>query len=351
MAKFPHALMALWALCTTGLLAQAAAADSLPGARTLQLSDASPVVQSAIQTQLAGGTLNRIQQTEQMRKVLYEVDVTTKEGQSRSFTLSANGTLQDIKVSLAETPAAVQQTINQRLNGGRVESILKSFDDDDINYDVKTVAAGGPARQFTVEDSGRLASIEIALGEAPPDAQKTIKQQVADGQLLSLEKEFDYDGTYFYGEVLRKDGQQRDFSVGLDGKLQEAELDLSEAPVVVQAAINKHLSAARLESIEKSFDDEDGITYDVYAVSKMGREWTFTVNPKGTLLSTEVTLDQIPEAVQKTIHERLGGGKVRDIEKSYVEKDGVLPYDIYAEKDGKEYNFSVGPLGRFLGMD
>jgi hypothetical protein len=32
-------------------------------------------------------------------------------------------------------------------------------------------------------------------------------------------------------------------------------------------------------------------------------------------------------------------------------KAGVLPYEVTGRKDGKPFNFSVGPRGRFLGMD
>jgi hypothetical protein len=39
------------------------------------------------------------------------------------------------------------------------------------------------------------------------------------------------------------------------------------------------------------------------------------------------------------------------VDKSFDARRGVLPYEIEARKDGKPFNFSVGPKGRFLGMD
>jgi hypothetical protein len=55
--------------------------------------------------------------------------------------------------------------------------------------------------------------------------------------------------------------------------------------------------------------------------------------------------------VQSAIKEKVGGGKVLRVDKSFEARRGVLPYEIEARKDGKAFNFSVGPRGRFLGMD
>lgn len=64
-----------------------------------------------------------------------------------------------------------------------------------------------------------------------------------------------------------------------------------------------------------------------------------------------VALSETPPA-RKTIREQIGGGKILRIDRSLFEKQaGVLPYEVEGRKDGRPFDFSVGPHGKFLGMD
>jgi hypothetical protein len=106
-----------------------------------------------------------------------------------------------------------------------------------------------------------------------------------------------------------------------------------------------------VKSIDENFDD-DGPSYDVEAETKDGVTNSFTVGAGGELRSVEVTLDQIPPAPRKTIQDQIGAGKIIRIDKSLIEKRGkVFPYQVEGRKDGKPVDFSVGPKGRFLGLD
>jgi len=77
----------------------------------------------------------------------------------------------------------------------------------------------------------------------------------------------------------------------------------------------------------------------------------FSVAENGKLQSVQVFLSETPAEVQSTIKEKVGGGKVLRVDKSFEPRRGVIPYEVEARKDGKAFNFSVGPRGRFLGMD
>jgi len=71
----------------------------------------------------------------------------------------------------------------------------------------------------------------------------------------------------------------------------------------------------------------------------------------GSLSSEQVSLDQVPAPAQRTIKNQIGDGKILRIDKSFVKEKGVLPYEVQGRKDGKPFDFSVGPRGRFLGMN
>ena len=62
-------------------------------------------------------------------------------------------------------------------------------------------------------------------------------------------------------------------------------------------------------------------------------------------------LDELTPDVQKTIKEQIGTGTIVRIAKSFELKKKVQPYEVEGRKDGKPFDFSVGPQGRFLGRD
>jgi VIT1/CCC1 family predicted Fe2+/Mn2+ transporter len=147
-----------------------------------------------------------------------------------------------------------------------------------------------------------------------------------------------------------KDGQEREFTLDEDGTLARVEMGVGETPPAVQKTVAAQVGAGKLESIAKVIDD-DGITYEAEMTTADGKEREFTVGPEGRLLSIEVALEELSAEVQKTIKEQVGAGKIEWIDKSFEMKKKVQPYEIEATKDGKPFNFSVGPKGRFLGID
>jgi uncharacterized membrane protein YkoI len=253
-------------------------------------------------------------------------------------------------VNLSETPAAVQKTIHAQIGDGQLGEIDTETNGEEIVYDVELTAKDNQERDFTVDEDGTLLSVEVALAETPEQAQKNIKTLIGDGKLESIDKNLDdLDITYDI-EAATKDGREKDFTIADDGILLSAEVELSETPDAVQKTIAAQLIGGKVESIDKNFDD-DGISYDVETTTKDGQEKSFTVAANGALSSIEVTLAETPRPVQRTIKNQIGDGKVLEIDRSFVEKRGVFPYEVQGLKDGKPFDFSVGPHGRFLGMD
>jgi hypothetical protein len=189
----------------------------------------------------------------------------------------------------------------------------------------------------------------VTLSETPVAVQKAIKVQAGDGKLGSIDRVVDGDETNYDVELTAQDGQARDFAVAGDGTLLSVEVTLRETPAAVQKTITAQLNGGTLDSIDKNLDDE--LSFDVALITKDGRNKRFNVTAKGDVASSEVTLAETPPAVQKTIKQEIGEGKIIRIDRSFVELHGVLPYEVQGWKDGKSFDFSVGPKGRFLGMD
>ena len=253
-------------------------------------------------------------------------------------------------VALPETPAAVQKAINARVGDGTLGEIERSTDGGATVYDVGLVAKDGQDRDFTVAEDGTLMSTQVTLVETPAAVQKSIQTLAKQGQVDSIDKSLDGLNTTYDIGLTTKDGQEKGFTLDDGGMLLSLETSLAETPAAVQKTIQSELADGKMERVDKMFG-EDGITYDVAATAKNGREKSFSVAEDGKLISRRVTLEETPRAVRRTIKERIGDGTILRIDRSFVEDKGVMPYEVQGRKDGKPFDFSVGPAGRFLGRD
>ena len=134
-----------------------------------------------------------------------------------------------------------------------------------------------------------------------------------------------------------------------DGKWFTLDLPLSDAPGPVQKTIRNHLGKGKLEEVSKV--DDDGDVYYEAEINLNGKVATLTIGPRGRLLSEEqeVTLKELPEAVQKVIKANLGTARLDSITK--VTEGRETTYEVEATRVGKEMSFAVGGDGKFLGFD
>jgi len=65
--------------------------------------------------------------------------------------------------------------------------------------------------------------------------------------------------------------------------------------------------------------------------------------PKGEV----VELKTLPAAVQKTITEKAGAGKIVRVQRE-DDKSGKWNYEVVVKTDGKEWGFEVDPNGKFV---
>lgn len=193
-------------------------------------------------------------------------------------------------------------------------------------------------------------SIEVTLAETPAPVQKTIQTLASRGELEGINKNLDDSDVTYDLALTNKNGKEKDFTIAEDGTLLSAGVELNETPDAVKKTIQSRLGDGKLESIDKNFD-EDGANYDVEMTTKAGQERGFTVATDGSLVSTQVTLEETPRPVRRTIKNQIGDGRILRIDLSFVKERGVFPYQVEGRKDGASFDFNVGPKGKFLGMD
>jgi uncharacterized membrane protein YkoI len=253
-------------------------------------------------------------------------------------------------VTLAETPTVVREAITARVGDGKLGDISKTTENSETVYDVGLTAKDGQDRDFTMAEDGTLMSTQVTLIETPAAVQKSIQTLAREGEVESIDQSLDDSNVTYDISLTMSDGREKGFTLDVGGMLLSMEVSLAETPAAVQKTIQTEMADDKLENIDKMFD-EDGITYDVDVTGKGGREMSYTVAEDGKLISRQVTLEETPPPVRRTIKERIGDGKILRIDRSFVKNKGVMPYEVQGRKDGKPFDFSVGPRGRFLGMD
>jgi hypothetical protein len=267
-----------------------------------------------------------------------------------AMTVAALAEDPSITVTLSETPAAVQKTIQTQTAGGNLGDIDK-VPGDITTYDVEGTTKGGQEHDFSVSENGALLSVEVSLADTPQAVQKSVNTLLMNkGDLTSLDKNLEDFEISYDVELTTTNGQEKEYTLADDGALMSMEVALNETPDAVQKTIATQLNGGKLEDIDKVFDGAE-ISYDVKTTKPDGHSKNFTVETNGILSSVEVTLEQTSPAARKTITNQIGGGRILQIDRSFVKKKGVFPYEVEGLKDGKPFDFSVGPKGKFLGMD
>jgi uncharacterized membrane protein YkoI len=251
-------------------------------------------------------------------------------------------------VSIHQLPPAAQKTVKDELGDSKLVQIEKDEEDGEVTY-VVTRKVKDEDRDFVVAEDGTLSSVEVTLDETPPVVQKAIKAQLRDGTLESIEKTFEGNDINYEIEMTTKSGEDRSFTVALDGKLTSVQVTLEEIPPSVRKTIEAHLGNGKLVDIFRLVEGNE-VSFDA-EVDHDGKLRDVIVSPSGKLESLQVMLSEIPPEAQKTIRDKIGSGKISRIDQSFTPRQGVHPYDVEGRKDGKPFNFAVGPRGRFLGMD
>lgn len=121
---------------------------------------------------------------------------------------------------------------------------------------------------------------------------------------------------------------------------------LEQVPKAVRASIEREVGQTEIRKIERT--DEDGVVaYEVDLREKSGkRELVFDAD--GALLSAEeeLGLQDVPEAVRKTIQQQAAGGKVEDVEK--ITEKGRVTYEAEVTKAHRTRELTIAADGTLI---
>jgi uncharacterized membrane protein YkoI len=131
-------------------------------------------------------------------------------------------------------------------------------------------------------------------------------------------------------------------------KAEPAQVTLAQVPEAVQNAIKAQLGSGSVSSIER--DEEDGdATFDV-EIAKDGHLRDFTWTDTGRLISLEAAFSETPVAVRNTITAQLGRNTLDEIKRIFDPEGNVFLVEI-TTTDGRESEFVIAEDGKLLSVD
>jgi hypothetical protein len=160
------------------------------------------------------------------------------------------------QVGLVSCPEAVQKTIQEKAGKNKIVTIIKSLDDEDVEYEV-TVLRGKLERTFTVVDNGEFgewSSEHVELKDCPMAVQKTIKEHAGGATVDGIE-----DSVEEFAVDLTKGDQERRLFIAADGTLRSLEdsVVLASCPAAVQKTIQAKAAGAKLQAVYRVTEGPD----------------------------------------------------------------------------------------------
>lgn len=197
------------------------------------------------------------------------------------------------KVGLKDVPELVKKTIEENLNGGKVDEIEESKCNGEICYEVD-IKLNGTEKELCISKDGKLMQtktddeedddeddegddkedddddeVKVSISELPQEVLATAEKflgEVKDAQ-ASKEKE---NGKTIYEIEITKDGKESSADISEDGKILEIEKTISkeEIPAPIKETFEKKFKNKQITEITEcqKFENDQPISPKIYEI-------------------------------------------------------------------------------------
>jgi hypothetical protein len=201
----------------------------------------------------------------------------------------------EVKMKLADCPAAVKKALELEAKGSRIEEVGKLTEEGQTTY-AATVVVAGKHYQVEVDDKGGLVDMsldpgddEVAFGACPAAVQATFRKEAHDAKFDVVGRDLRY-GVTVYEAVVSLGGKDYSLVVAQNGTLVEKmlviaedDIELSHCPVAVQNSLREHARDGKIGVITRS----TGIAGHVFQaeIEMGGKGYMIEVTEGGGLIS------------------------------------------------------------------
>jgi uncharacterized membrane protein YkoI len=271
-----------------------------------------------------------------------------KNGKHVELSANADGKILSLEqeVDLAKTPKPVQNGIKQNSGNGKIGKVKKVTEDGEVTF-VAEISEGTKKYSLEFNPAGELQNRTEEIPWAQIPAAALKTLKPEIGQNeVELIEKVTEGSDVSFTARIIRGEKEREISVSSQGELLASEFSLSELPFAVQKTIKEHVGSGKIDGIDKT-SDEGKVFYDV-DFSRDGKSRFLSVNANGTLASEEeeVSLTLVPAVAQKAIQSELKGNSLKAITKRM--EDGQIFYDVTFSKKGVDEEFTVSADGEVL---
>ncbi|MEP6663886.1 MAG: PepSY-like domain-containing protein, partial [Verrucomicrobiota bacterium] len=269
-----------------------------------------------------------------------------KNGKHVEMSLTAGGKILSMEqeMDLAKIPEAVQKILKEHADGSKIEKIVKQTEDDEITYEAE-VNKGGRNFSFDFSSTGEFLRVAEEITVTRAPLPVQKRIQTELGKgKVDSISQVVEKGETTFAVEMIKGEKDYSLVISTNGDLQEMSLPLSETPLPVQQKIKERVGSGKVDEINKTTDDDE-ISYEV-DFTRDGKSRFFSVSAEGDLLSEEedVVLADVPAAARKTIQENLRGQKSESLTKRTEE--GEVFYDVEFSGSNQKKSFIVSEAGK-----
>ena len=313
------------------------------------------------------------------------------------------------KVTESQLPAAVQQTLRQHKGTDTVKEIEKETRNGQVVYEVELSRQGLNPKLQIAEDGSLVRDARATTGtvdrrddgrvNAPPGAvtarvptmkvedvpatvRSTIQQHAAGRKIADIDKET-WQGKTVYEVEFDQTGRNEQIHIAEDGTVVKADrpatpgarglmlgTQLNETPPAVQKTVQREGKGLEIADIDK--ERRTGRTIYEVEFKNEGKNIELHIAEDGTIVrdnrrdavgspgidrqtgtgsalrpsGNNVSLTQVPAAVQQTIRTQGEAGTIKEIERG--EKGGRTVYVVEFQKEGRNKKITVAEDGTVL---
>lgn len=187
--------------------------------REMFLAETPLPVQNTIKELSKQAKLDEIEQFTLNESTVYNVTL-IRGGASRDCSIAADGKIQSMEMGLAEVPVNVQKAITAQVGTGKIESIEEDIASSGTTYEIEIIGKDSRPRYFVLGEDGKLQTLKVYLDEAPAAVQTTINARLQQGKLDNIEKVIDADGISYDVDIIARNGSTRSLTIDEDGQVE-----------------------------------------------------------------------------------------------------------------------------------
>ncbi len=142
---------------------------------------------------------------------------------------------------------------------------------------------GAAAPTLAVEEDGEKEGVKL-----PKAVRKTVKAKFPEAKIRGTSKEKNEEGETVYEVEMVIKKKTVDVIINAEGEIEEIEkqIDLSDLPSAVTAAISKAYPKAKIEKAEELTGEDDKVLYEIVLLGKGKKTMEIIVVPNGKILDS-----------------------------------------------------------------